>query len=60
MFTFWIGEFIANIVYIDAAITTRRITNNAPLGLVFLIILLILVIALPIAVAIDIASGLSS
>jgi hypothetical protein len=39
--TFWIGGFIANIVYLNAAKNTRRITKKDPPGLVFLIVLLI-------------------
>ena len=40
--TFWIGGFIANIVYLNAAKNTKRITKKDPPGLVFLIVLLIL------------------
>lgn len=39
---FWIGGFIANIVYLNAAKNTRRIIKRDPPGLVFLIVLLIL------------------
>ena len=39
--TFWIGGFIANIVYLNAAKTTRRIIKRDPPGIVFLTVLLI-------------------
>jgi len=41
IFAFWLGGFIANIVYLNAAKTTRRIIKRDPPGLIFLIILLI-------------------
>jgi len=40
-FTFWLGGFIANIVYLNAAKTTSRIIKRNPPGLIFLIVLLI-------------------
>ena len=40
--TFWIGGFIANIVYLNAAKTTRRIIKRDPPGIIFLTVLLIL------------------
>ena len=42
IFAFWIGGFIANIVYLNAAKNTSRIINRDPPGLVFLVVLLIL------------------
>ena len=42
--TFWIGGFIANIVYLNATIATRRIIKRDPPGYVFLIVILILAI----------------
>lgn len=41
IFAFWLGGFIANIVYLNAAKTTRRIIKRDPPGLIFLIVLLI-------------------
>jgi len=41
VFALWIGGFIANIVYLNAAKNTRRIINRDPPGLIFLIVLLI-------------------
>ncbi len=39
--TFWIGGFIANIVYLNAAKTTRRIIKRDPPGIIFLTVLLV-------------------
>jgi hypothetical protein len=57
--TFWIGGFIANIVYLNAAITTRKIIKRDPPGFVFLIVILVLANSGIIFIVISmIASGL--
>ena len=59
--TFWIGGFIANIVYLNAAKNTRRIINRDPPGLVFLIVLLIFgLIGLVLGIIIPIAISCSA
>lgn len=41
VFAFWLGGFIANIVYLNAAKNTSRIIKRDPPGLIFLVVLLI-------------------
>ena len=58
IFAFWIGGFIANIVYLNAAKNTSRIINRDPPGLVFLVVLLILgILGLISGIIIPIAFG---
>ena len=68
IFAFWLGGFIANIVYLNAAKTTRRIIKRDPPGLIFLIVLLVfgiigfvgLIIGIIVPLAISCAALMSS